>query len=245
MINQKFICNICGEKGFFNPKGDWRESPTCIKCSSSVRSRHIAYCVSSVLLGSNEPLYSQPKCKLIGIGLSDSENLECVLSKVFDYTNTYYHRSPQLDICSLPAFQNEVADFLISSDVFEHVANPYINAFTGSYNILKKGGLFVLTVPYDAREKTTEHFPDIKNFSIMQFENEWLLVGKTWNNDFQIYNSLVFHGGPGTTVEMRVFSKNDVLKSLKESAKGSVPHIDIFFAENWRGSCYAAVAGSE
>ena len=121
---------------------------------------------------------------------------------------------PMLDICSPSPRWNGSVDFLTSSDVFEHVPNPVSNAFLGAYNVLKPNGLLVLTVPFDDRPATTEHFPDITQFKTISFDNEWLLVGKTATGQFQVHKDLIFHGGPGTTVEMRFFGLRYLLQDL-------------------------------
>ena len=41
MLGSSFSCNVCGAENLFQPEGDWRESPSCINCHSSVRMRSI------------------------------------------------------------------------------------------------------------------------------------------------------------------------------------------------------------
>ena len=81
----------------------------------------------------------------------------------FDYTNTFYHQAPRLDI-NHPA-PNDFGryDFIISSEVMEHVPQPVEKAFENLYRMLKPDGLLVLTVPYTIDGRTIEHFPQLHN----------------------------------------------------------------------------------
>jgi hypothetical protein len=217
MIGAKFSCNICGAAAEFNPEGDWREASSCQSCGSSVRARHIAHCVTSGVLGYSIPLAATQKKSIKGIGLSDAGPLASALERAFDYTNTFYHMEPKLDICELAPHWIGAAQFVTSSDVFEHVPSPVQRAFTGAYQALQTGGLLVLTVPFDGRPTTTEHFPQVRQFKIVDFDGEYLLIGKTLTGSIEVHQNLIFHGGPGTTVEMRFFSLDDVVSNLHNS----------------------------
>lgn len=214
MIGADFICNICGLPSRFAPEGDWREASSCQGCGSSVRARQIAHCVTLGMLGKSMALVSIERSALRGVGLSDAGPLAEALEKAFDYTNSFYHQEPKLDICSPAEPWIGSVDFLTSSDVFEHVPSPVEKAFAGAYKILKPNGLLVLTVPFDDRPKTTEHFEELLDFKVIDFDGNWLLLGKNNLNQYQVHTDLIFHGGPGTTVEMRFFSQRDVVDHL-------------------------------
>ena len=124
---------------------------------------------------------------------------------------------PRLDICSPTSDWTGQNDFIISSDVFEHVPSPVQKAFDGAFQVLKPGGWLILTVPFDDRLKTTEHFENVRNFRLIDFEGDWLLFGKTEGQNYEIHRNLIFHGGPGTTVEMRFFSRSDVIFHLEKA----------------------------
>lgn len=240
MIGDSFICNVCGSQSRFDPKGnDWREAPSCDHCGSSVRVRHVAYCLTAGVLGSPKSLSEVRRPDLVGVGLSDPDGLAASLAAAFSYTNSYYHAEPLLDICHPSARWENFADFLISSDVFEHVPIPVSSAFSGAFRVLRPGGHFVLTVPFDSRATTTEHYPNIVSFKTEQFENEWILIGKTATGRFEIHQNPVFHGGPGTTVELRFFALSDVIRHLERAGfegiqvhDTSVPEFGIFLAHN-------------
>lgn len=238
-MGSHFICNICGSPAEFHPQGDWREVPTCQICGSSVRARHIAHCLSLAMFGRCEPLASVCRKDITGIGLSDAGPLAAALEQAFDYTNTFYHMQPRLDICRPEAAWSERAGFIISSDVFEHVPNPVSMAFCGAYDVLRPDGLLVLTVPFDTRPTTTEHFSEVIRFNTVELDGEWMLVGKTSDGSLQVHRNLIFHRGPGTTVEMRFFGLQDLIANLREAGfrdiqvhDEDVPESGIFLAHH-------------
>jgi SAM-dependent methyltransferase len=143
-----------------------------------------------------------------GLGMTDWEGYAVKLAEKFDYQNTYYHKEPRLDIgaANIPSeFMGK--DFIISSDVFEHVAPPVRRAFENVWKMLKPGGVFILTVPYGTPGETLEHFPELNEFSIVEKDGSFVLTNKTSTRVVQEFNDLVFHGGPGARLEMRVFSE--------------------------------------
>jgi len=214
MLGSNFICNLCGQANIFNPEGDWREASSCSQCHSSVRVRQIVHCLTSSILGQSLVLNNFKYPEIRGAGLSDAENMAQFLRASFDYENTYYHQEPKVDICNPDnEWQNSV-DFLISSDVFEHVSSPVQRAFDGAYKMLRPGGMLILTVPFDDRSRTTEHFENVRDFRLLDFDGDWLMIGRTEDRKYEIHSELLFHGGPGTTVEMRFFARAAVLNHL-------------------------------
>jgi SAM-dependent methyltransferase len=207
-----FLCNICGRADSL-PSADFsRESGLCPYCRSTVRFRSIIHALTVELFGENRSLPSLPPRKDIrGIGLSDWPGYAGPLRKKFDYKNTYYHRSPRLDICNPDPAEHGRYDFAISSDVFEHVPPPVDSAFEGAFKLLKPGGLLVCSVPY-VDGTTDEHFPELHQFSLRKTKDgkHSILSNTTADGRQQEFTDLVFHGGPGSTLEMRVFGKESL-----------------------------------
>ena len=155
---------------------------------------------------------------LRGIGLSDNRYYARVLGRLFDYTNTFYHKRPFLDICAdeLP-YSN--LDFIISSEVFEHVPPPPDVAFRNSNRMLKRGGLLILTVPYGNEIKNTiEHYPSLNKWKLRKHSASGASASKYYieninvHGEREVFDKVIFHGGPGQTVEMRIFSKRHLLE---------------------------------
>lgn len=214
----EFQCNICGFENSLERSGFDRERKTCQRCQSSVRTRSIIHLLSMELFGESLTIDDFPNSEHItGIGLSDWQGYAGVLAKKFAYVNTWYHKSPKLDICNPKVF--DPVDFLIASEVFEHVDPPVRNAFTGSYTALKDGGVLILTTPFmNKLERTIEHFPELHEYKLTRrMFGGYKLVNTTADGRRQVFRDLKFHGGEGQSLEMRVFSRNDILDHLRSA----------------------------
>jgi SAM-dependent methyltransferase len=213
-----YKCNICGGKNRKTLSELGRETNSCSGCGSTVRMRSIIYLLSMELFSSGKTISSFPIRKDIkGIGMSDWIGYASRLEKKFNYVNTYYHKEPRLDISDIHGWNEDTYDFIISSDVFEHVAPPVSKSFKNAYSLLKPGGIFIFSVPFTIENSTTvEHFPDLHDYEIDYKSNKPLLRNTTKEGKKQIFSDLVFHGGEGDTLEMRVFSKSSLLKNLEE-----------------------------
>ena len=192
-----------------------REAPSCYHCYSSKRFRALMAALSQQLHGAVIPLPKFPKQKHItGLGMSDSKVYAQPLGRIFAYTNTFYHKRPRLDITAAPPELTGSLDFVISSDVFEHVPPPVERAFANLYRILKPGGFCILSVPYTGQGETCEHFPELHDFKIVYANGKPRLLNTTRDGRNQVFDTLCFHGGGGATLEMRLFSRQSLLACL-------------------------------
>jgi SAM-dependent methyltransferase len=217
MQTYDFWCNVCGTPVHEVPfLGLGREGASCSTCGSSVRMRSIVHNLSVALFGDSLPLPDFPRRPdLVGIGLSDWPGYAEPLATKLSYTNTFFHQEPYLDIVAPPKKWRRTCDFVISSDVFEHIPPPVSRAFAGVYALLKPGGLLVLTVPYGDNPATVEHFPELHQFKLVEIGGEYALVNRIRDGRFELHTDLVFHGGPGDTLEMRVFSRGHTTDLLQ------------------------------
>ena len=151
---------------------------------------------------------------LVGWGVSDWHGYAQRLPSSLSYTATYLHREPHLDIAAPPADESGTLDFLIATDVFEHVAPPVQAAFDGAARLLKPGGLLVFSVPFSIKiPRTEEHFPELHDFHICAGDDGTRrLHNRTADGRQQVYDKLKFHGGEGLTLEMRKFAFDDLLQ---------------------------------
>lgn len=237
-----FTCNICGAPSTLATDQLRREMASCDTCGSSPRARSIIRVLSLSLFGRNLGLPDFPVSReTSGLGMSDWDGYAVRLAEKFRYTNTYFHQEPRLDISSqLAECLVQSSDFIISSEVFEHVVPPVSRAFENTFKMLKPGGILVLTVPYGPWEKTVEHFPDLYDFAVVADNGSYRLVNVTRSGEAQEFRDLVFHGGPGTTLEMRVFGETALLEHLAEAGFEAItvhrtpdlPH-GIWWPEPW------------
>jgi SAM-dependent methyltransferase len=181
-----------------------------------MRWRWVIHLLSTGLFGRSLPIKDFPeRGDLVGIGLSDSTVYAGRLSEKFDYRNTSFEVEPRLDITDPPKELLGTLDFLIASDVFEHVEPPVERAFEGSFLLLKPGGLLVLTAPYSVDEETVEHFPSLNEYEIFDFKGRPIVVNRAVDGSLEVFDKPVLHGGVGATLEMRVFSRSSLLRNLQ------------------------------
>ncbi len=203
-----FRCNLCGTPNEGTLRQLARETPSCTHCGSTVRFRAMAHLVVREVLGRNATLPSlAPRKDLAGAGLSDADAYARPLAEKFAYENTWYHTEPRLDVANVDPQRFGRYDFLMASDVFEHVAPPVTRAFANARRMLKPGGKLIFTVPFSLEPETREHFPDLHDWSLAEAEGLWTLTNRTADGRTQAFRNLVFHGGPGSTLEMRLFSR--------------------------------------
>ena len=159
---------------------------------------------------------------ITGIGLSDDASYAQPLARRFGYENTWFHTEPQLDIANVAPELAGRYDFLVASDVFEHVVPPVGRAFANARMLLKPGGAFVFSVPFSLADDTVEHFPELFDFRVAEEDGRWRLRNVTADGRAQVFDDLVFHGGPGTTLEMRLFSRAALLREFTAAGFASV-----------------------
>jgi len=222
-----FVCNLCNASNSVAPERLAREVSSCSACGSTVRFRTIAWLVAREVLGEERGLPDLPhRPDLVGIGLSDAQSYAVPLGRAFTYTNTFYDSEPRLDITAVPDALAGRHDFVIASDVFEHVAPPIARAFHGARRLLKPNGVFIMTVPFSYEPETTEHFPDLHDYRIVRTGDGKRLHNTTRDGRSQVFENLIFHGGVGATLEMRVFSKPALERTLQEAGFSRIDFVD-------------------
>jgi SAM-dependent methyltransferase len=178
----------------------------------------MGYLVTQEVLGQPMALPDLPLRKdITGIGLSDATAYAHPLAQKFSYENTFYHTEPRLDIADIDPARAGRYDFIIASDVFEHVAPPVARAFSNARRLLKPGGKLIFTVPFTLESETVEHYPELHDWSIEEREGTWTLTNRTQDGRQQTFTDLVFHGGPGSTLEMRLFSRAALEREFRDA----------------------------
>jgi hypothetical protein len=220
-----FTCNVCGNanRGVLLAYVENRENQSCRACTASLRMRSLVYLLSMELFGRPLTLPEFPVDKSIsGLGMSDWDGYALALAQKFSYSNTFYHREPRLDISEIPPTRAGNYRFLISSDVFEHIPPGSLDAaFHNSRRLLRDDGCLLLTVPFAKEGDTREHFPRLHDFRIVEANGTRRLHNRTVDGEEEAFDNLVFHGGEGMTLEMRMFSESDLLRRLQAAGFSS------------------------
>jgi len=209
-----FTCNICASRNLASLDFSDREKATCESCGSSARLRSVLLVLSRALFDADLPLVEFPTLKSIrGIGISDSEVYASGLEQAFSYHNTYFHKEPKFDLREPDEREFGKYDFVVCSEVLEHVAPPVDRAFETLARLLTPTGILILTLPYSIDATTIEHFPGSAEFALVEINDKTILVSGD-QETYRVFDQLSFHGGHGSTVEMRLFSESDIRKRL-------------------------------
>lgn len=237
-----YECNICSARCALPISLLDREAGACASCGSVMRHRAVVQVLSQALFG--RPLaiaeFPSEKRRLRGLGMSDNHMLAAHLGKQLDYTNTYFHQEPRVDVCAPAPEHLRAYDFVTSSDVMEHVAPPVERGFAGLRSLLKPGGILVLTVPFMMDGDTVEHFPDLHDYALEDRQGRKVLVNRTRDGRRQEFPDPVFHGGDGATLEMRHFSEAGLRLALERTGFRDITfhrqpcfRFGIFWAHPW------------
>jgi SAM-dependent methyltransferase len=243
--SEDFTCNICAATCKRPPAPPGREVPSCTECGSTVRVRSLMALLSREIFGVELTIPDFPVSKGIrGFGMSDPPELAERLSQKFEYTNTFYHQEPRLDVADPTPQELEERsgqyDFILSSEVLEHVSPPVERAFANLNKMLKPDGLLLLTVPYRIDGQTAEHFPELYEYSLASLGDRTVLVNRRRDGTVEVFENLSFHGGDGSTLEMRIFSEPSLRELLASTGFKSVkvasedlPEFGVIHDERW------------
>lgn len=237
----KFTCNVCGAT-CDRPEGALgREAANCPACGSTMRVRSLIALLSNEIFGVAMGLPEFPVLKGIrGIGMSDSPDLASRLAEKFDYTNTFYHQAPFFDATNPDPQDAGRFDFILSSEVMEHVPPPVEQAFANLFRVLKPDGLLLMTTPYRIDGHTAEHFPELHQYTLASPGGRTVLINRRRDGQVEIFENLVFHGGHGSTLEVRVFTEQSLRDLLAGAGFCSVhiategfPEFGVEHSETW------------
>ena len=203
------MCGICGCNN--SDTQIERERMLCSGCGSTWRVRAVA---QALLRGLKIPPASianiPQEWSRVGLGISDNPVLSSALSSRFDYTNSYYHKFPKLDITHLPIDLHEQFEFVICSDVLEHVPPPAESGIIGINRLLKAGGVAVVSVPVGALDDTDEYYPNLLKW----MEHDGVVEWSDTSGAHHVDREPEYHGGEGQTLAFRLWNASALVKSF-------------------------------
>lgn len=217
-----FTCNICGRT---NDRGHWhREVTLCLGCGSNARFRAMVAGLSIALFNKITPLPEMvPDHSIRGFGCSDSECYGQPLAALFHYTNTFLHTPPRADIgCAETLAPYGGCDFILCSEILEHVLCSPSHALRNMRDCLKPGGSLIFSAPSYEMTETVEKYPPLECYRSIEIGDRSVVVYQTMAGTFGLDASPVYHGGPGSVLEMRLFSHSALLDTVKTAGFTSV-----------------------
>jgi SAM-dependent methyltransferase len=196
-----FVCNVCGQRSVFQQAHyNDPELSSCNACGSNVRFRWLVHRLSLALFERSLLLPEFPTGKSIkGIGLTDPQAIAAILSERFTYRNTYLTTEPRLDIRCDPSPFGEL-DFLISSEVFEHVEPPVERAFANAARLLKPSGLLLLTVPWVWDGDPNTAIPELYDWRLGREVDRYVIINRRMDGQVECYWDMAFDGSPGPSL---------------------------------------------
>jgi SAM-dependent methyltransferase len=229
-----FTCNVCGA---YTEADDFATEPASCPCGSNVRMRALVYLLSMELFGRSIPLPRFPKLKAVrGLGMTDQKCYAEILAEKFDYTNTFYDREPRFDFSERHPELAGSYDFVLSSEVLEHIAPPVERALEEVCRLLKPNGFMAVTVYCNPTDEYREHFPDLNEYRIVRLGRSDVVVNRRSDGTLEAREDVVLHGGSGATLEMREFGVTGLCDRLAAAGFRSVyclsealPEIGVYF----------------
>jgi SAM-dependent methyltransferase len=197
-----FDCNICGctENGLEAAHYENPELPSCPGCSSNIRMRWIVHRLSRELFGRSLPLAHFPVDKAIrGMGLTDPAPIATRLAERFTYSNTFFDSDPRFDIRRDPSPLGPL-DFLIASEVFEHVEPPVIDAFHNAARLLKPSGVLLFTVPWVWDGDGLQTLPVLHDWRLDREAGRWSIVDRDGAGQVRRFYDPSFDGSAGPSL---------------------------------------------
>jgi len=209
----KWTCVICATENEETAGPVNREGVRCDRCRSTWRVRATAVGLLHARQAPLRPLRDlAPNWGSRGIGCSDDPVLAAAFSAQFDYLNTYLHRAPKVDLCEPPAALRGQLDFIVCSDVLEHVPPVPERALAGMVSLLGLAGVAVLSVPMSMQGATREFYPGMVSYSTRPDRSiDWVDHAGNQHHD----PNPEYHGGAGRTLAFRLWSRMGIEESLR------------------------------
>lgn len=237
-MSKRTRCSICDEVVKFAPATT--EDAGCNSCNVTLRAQIVH---TAVLQGLGYPLNVRrnsisPDMSRVGLGISDDWRLALSFASLFNYTNSYLHQFPNVDLCSPPPNCFEYFEFISCSDVLEHIPPPIDQAIEGLYSMLKPGGFAVVSVPLIRGSEYREFYPglvewEIRNVAVVWTDSE----GRSYEDCFP-----EFHGGQGLTLAFRQWTEQVLIEKLMARGFSNVVSLAIPELQNHDRSICVLIA---
>mgnify|MGYP000968434129 CR=1 FL=1 len=112
------------------------------------------------------------------------------------------------------------------ADIPDEIRDELWDRYREAIAPLRDGGKLIFTVPFEHEGEPVEHFPELHDWTLAEHAGRWTLTNVTRDGVTQTFDDLVFHGGPGSTLEMRVFSRSSVARAFLDAGFARVRYAD-------------------
>lgn len=210
-----WTCIVCGEHHAGPPPDIRREGGFCPSCQSSLRNRATVLALLYGLAYEPQPIADLPEdWSRRGVGCSDHVATAGRLAGRMSYTNTYYHRYPRLDVLRPPEDLLGELEFVICSNVMEHVEPPHQRGYEGLYAVLRDGGFAVVSIPVFDQPHSFEHYPGMARYELLDGP-----AVRWWDQDGVVHldQDPEMHDGEGLVLAFRRFAPADEAAALERA----------------------------
>jgi SAM-dependent methyltransferase len=143
-----------------------------------VRFRWLADRLGRELFGRHLLLPDFPVDRSIrGLGLTDPTSLAKPLAERFKYINTFLDIRPKLDIRTGKSPLGQL-DFLIASEVFEHVEPPVANAIRNAASMLRPRGFLLMTTPWIWDGDGQQVLPELHDWKLDYTDTDCIVLNR-------------------------------------------------------------------
>jgi SAM-dependent methyltransferase len=156
--SKRSVCPLCGQfADFLDFTENVRESGVCTSCGCTNRQRQMAYSIRYVFhmsrygginFSKDQVVYNLESNGPLHAALKGNNNYVC--SEFFgnEYVSGEIVNGVRHEDLQNLSFGDDSFDLILSSDVLEHVPEPY-EAHGEIFRVLRPGGRHIFTVPYD------------------------------------------------------------------------------------------------
>jgi SAM-dependent methyltransferase len=174
-------CNICGWGGRAFLDNTYHKGVVCPNCGTTFAHRLLWATIQAKRIDLSNKKVLHFACEgSIRKHISKMTNeyyTADFLAPGYDYGKLTY---PRLDISNMLQIESNAFDVVIAMDVLEHVYND-TKAFEEVYRVLKKGGIFLFSIPQlDTGKKTIENLNDLsdeKRTELIGQKDHWRIYG--------------------------------------------------------------------
>ena len=155
-----------------------------------------------------------------GLGISDNPEMARFFRRCFDYSNSQLDVAPFIDLLDPPSATAGLYDFVICSDVLEHVPPPAERALVSLASFLRPGGAAVVSVPI-RDEGTDEYYPGITEWSMVDGALHWT----DGDGATHVDPDPEIHGGDGLTIAFRTWGADEFERAILASGFSSIERL--------------------